>query len=475
MEIDQQDSAAGVNDALCQSIQPAPGALAAEPQSSNSAPPEISRLVKARRVVSTLIIAAICGLSFGFTLLGFFISNMSGPWVGSRDFVVYWATGRQLVNHANPYDRVELLKIERAAGLPAKFGAMFMRNPPSALILVYPLGFFSSQIATILWSLALLISFVLSVRLLWIMNGRQKNNRILLGYTFAPSLVCLLNGQAALFALLGLVLFLRYCRTRPFIAGAALWFCTLKPHLFLPFGVVLLAWIVTTKTYRILLGGISAIAVNCAIVYAIAPAAWGQYSQMVHTSGIQWEFIPCVAELLRVWIHQGSIWIQYLPAVLGCAWALYYFWKRRTEWDWMNHGALLMLVSILVAPYSWLFDQGLAIPALLRGAYTTRSRNLLITLALLSAMVEVGMLCNIWKPSAVYLWTMWSAPAWLGWYLLAAHSGYLGQAWQSFRSRRSPSRTLLATQPAAQADSPEIVHLGARMDAGIAAGETRTA
>ena len=88
-------------------------------------------------------IAGLCGLTFGFTALGFFYTMISDKVVGSRDFVVYWATGQQLVHHANPYDRDALLKIEHSSGLSPKIGAMFMRNPPSTLPMVYPLGFLS--------------------------------------------------------------------------------------------------------------------------------------------------------------------------------------------------------------------------------------------------------------------------------------------------------------------------------------------
>ena len=75
-----------------------------------------------------------------------------------------------------------------------------------------------------------------------------------------------------------------------------------------------------------------------------------------------------------------------------------------------------MLVSILAAPYSWLFDQALAIPALLRGAYLTRSRALLGVLAIASALIQIEMLSPTSLASVVNLWT---APAWLAWYLAA--------------------------------------------------------
>jgi hypothetical protein len=44
---------------------------------------------------------------------------------------------------------------------------------------------------------------------------------------------------------------------------------------------------------------------------------------------------------------------------------------------------------------------------------------MLVILALLSALVEFALFGNALKPAALYLWTSWTAPAWLAWYLVA--------------------------------------------------------
>jgi hypothetical protein len=72
-----------------------------------------------------------------------------------------------------------------------------------------------------------------------------------------------------------------------------------------------------------------------------------------------------------------------------------------------------------VAPYAWPFDQVLVIPALLAALYHTRSRNLLAAVALANAFIEIAIYFELRFPSAMYLWTLWAAPAWLAWYLLA--------------------------------------------------------
>jgi Glycosyltransferase family 87 len=376
---------------------------------------------KSVRAIVEFCVGGLCGLVFAFTLVFFLVTLLTGSTAGTRDFTAYWAVGRQLAHHANPYDSAAIVAIERAAGLSAVNGAMFVRNPPWMLPILYPLGFIGLRTASMVWSLLLIACLAVSVRLLWEMHGLPRNRIHLLGLSFAPALACLIAGQSSLFALLGLVLFLRLHRTRLFLAGLALWLCMLKPHLFLPFGVVLLAWVVVTRSYRLVLGGAVAMAASCVLAWRIDPLAWSQYGQMMRTSGIEHEFIPCLSDVLRLWISPDRLWIQYVPAALACVWALWYYWARRAEWDWRTHGGLMMLVSLIAAPYSWLFDQVLVLPALLQGAYLTRSRYALVTLAAGSMLVELALCGGMWMPQAMYLWSQWALPAWFGWYLIVCY------------------------------------------------------
>jgi hypothetical protein len=132
------------------------------------------------------------------------------------------------------------------------------------------------------------------------------------------------------------------------------------------------------------------------------------------------QIIPCVSVMFRMAMSPSATWLQFLPAALGCMWALAYFRSHGGNWDWMEHGSLLMLVSLVVAPYSWYVDQAVALPALLHALYWTRSRSLVAILALLSAAIAIGNVLGLpQRTLALYLWT---APAWLGWYLCATRS-----------------------------------------------------
>ena len=368
--------------------------------------------------VAEFLFAAVCGLALCFTALFFLAETVTGATAGTRDFVVYWATGQQLAGHVDPYDRDALLRIERNAGLPVAYNAMFMRNPPWTLPLTYPLGFVGLRVGSLLWSLLLMACLGLAVRLFWIMQGRPRSRLHWLGLTFGPALFCLIVGQTSVFPLLGIALFQYLLPRRPFLAGASLWLCMLKPHLFVPFGLVLLLWIALTRSYKVLAGGASAMASALGLVAALDPMAWSQYRHMLATSGIDRDIIPCPTFFFRIWTYPDAIWLQYLPMALACAWALAWFWKRRDTWDWRRDGSLLVLVSLIVAPYSWLFDQVLAIPALLHGAYRARSRYSIAALIFLSALIEIEFIGNTWNPSALYVWTLWTGPAWLLWYTL---------------------------------------------------------
>ena len=108
------------------------------------------------RAVAEVLVVAICTLAFSLTCVGIFGSLLGHNAPGTRDFVEYWAAGRQLVHHANPYDGDALLRSERSVGFPSDLPPQIMANPPWALPLVLPLGLLSPMAAELLWLLLLL-------------------------------------------------------------------------------------------------------------------------------------------------------------------------------------------------------------------------------------------------------------------------------------------------------------------------------
>lgn len=371
---------------------------------------------KTRKIFEFLVVA-VCTLTFVVTLMGMLGGFSLEGAAGKVDFVEYWAAGHQLIQHENPYDSSAILKWECSAGFPSGNPPLIMPNPPWSLPLVLPLSMVGAKSGRLLWDGLLLMSLIMSVGIVRKMHSLPKSPLHLVAYGFVPAISCLVSGQITIFILLGLVLFLRLQDMQPFLAGASLWFCMLKPHLFLPFGIVLLLWIVFTRSYRILAGGALALGIGGAVATSLDRQIWIQYSSMMRVARVDQAPMFSISTMLRQYVYPHSFLLQCLPAGLSCVWAITYFLKNRKNWGWMENGSLLLLVSVLVAPYTWFMDQAVLLVAVLHGVYVARSRILIAVLALLSALIEIEIIRGVsLLHSALSLWT---TPAWLAWYLLA--------------------------------------------------------
>ena len=395
----------------------------AEAGTPSAAPAAIDRKairrVKRHHDFSTLLIAVAGVPAVILTVLFLSILPFNPQIVARRDFIVYWATAQQLVHHGNPYDASAINEIEKNAGFQGG-ASYYMRNTPWTLPLALPLSCAGPSATALPWSLAMLGLLVISVRSVRTAIGCSASWLDWFGYCFPPALDCVILGQTSILPLLGFALFIRLHRSRPFAAGAALWLCSIKPHLLLPFAVVLLVWIAVTRSVRILAGAATAFAAGALVTTWIDPSAWSQYIHYMRTSVITREFTPCLGNLLRDSIRPSAEWLAFVPAVVGSVWALVWFWRRRHAWRWDEQGALLVLVSLLAAPFGWIFDHTLAIPAILFAVSRSRSQAVPAVLALLYLLVEIQLVSPLGLHSAVYLWI---APAWLAWYLYARTAG----------------------------------------------------
>jgi hypothetical protein len=355
-------------------------------------------------------LAAAAILSVGVVILAF----MTRSNVGKSDYITYWAAGQQLVHHENPYSGTAILRVEKEVGYTGT-QPFFMRNPPWGLFIALPLGFFGASSGSFGWSVATLGALMGSIHLLRRKFAPGVSDLHLVGYGFPPVMFCLMEGQIGLFLLFGFVLFLYFQDSKPYLAGVSLIFLALKPHLFLPFGTVLLVWIFTRRAYPVLLGAVAAITASIAVALILNHSVWSHYIQMVQASRIQDDFIPTLSQLFRIRLSPSNAWLQTVPATLGCLWALWFFWTRRDRWDWSEQGVILLLVSVMLAPYAWFADQAVLLAAILIGLYrTSNPRGSLLFFGCLAGVCIAEMLAGIAPRSWFYVWT---TPAWLLWYV----------------------------------------------------------
>ena len=361
--------------------------------------------------VTAVCLMAVCLMA---TIIGLLAINRIVSGNGNRDFVEYWAAGNLLVRGGNPYEVAATLRLERSAG--ANFiWPLITPSPPIILPLVAPLGLVSERAASILEGSILIICLLASIRILWVLNGCPSGRLHLFSLCLAPVLTCLMAGQIGIILLLGIALFLRYHLSHPFFAGLALLPCAFKPHLFLPVAIALVLWCVTRKSFGIFAGIAAALVAAGAFSFLLDPHAWQQYSQLVAIAKPTEPFVPTLSKLFRLLVHPNTVWLQFVPCVLSCCWALWYFFTRRDRWDWMDQGMLLLLVSVAFAPYSWYTDEAILLPAVLVGIYKTRgSGRSLLPFALIAAAPLVELLSGLWITTPYYVW---NAPAWIIWYL----------------------------------------------------------
>ena len=383
----------------------------------------------------SMVVISVCIVAFGFTAGGLLKLLVTGNNAAQRDIVSYWSAAHLFAQHRNPYDPAATAHIEYAMGLKSQEREVIMRNPPWMLPLVLPLSLFSLRSGALAWSVLLALAFAGSIRVLYSMFPKPRTSAVLVCCFFGPATVCLLAGQTSVFALLGVVLFLRNHKASPFIAGMSLCLCLTKPHLFLAFGVAFIVWAVLTKAYSVVLGALLPFVVSCAAVTAYLPSVWGEYWKTMTTWGIGHEVIPCLSVVLARSIAPNVPWLHYVPASLACCWALVYHLTHRAQWDWMNEGLFVLLISVLTAPYAWVVDETVLLPVIASLLFVPASRAL-GAVALCSAIIELQLFFGVSLHSLLYLWT---APAWLAIFLFA-------------RSRNAWNRDAVRLQPLVAAD-----------------------
>lgn len=344
-----------------------------------------------------------------------------------RDSIAYWAAGRLLTAHQNPYEHAAVFALERAQGY-AEGRPLVLRTPPWSLFMVLPLGLFSPLVSWMAWLIVLLACLVVSLRLtrkLYEPILVSHNLFAVAAYTFAPVLACMVSGQMGLVLMLGVVLFLFLEQEHPFWAGAALILPFAKPHLLSVFWLAFATWVITRRKIRLAMGFALAFIAAVALPLFLDPHVFAHYREMLQVSAIQKEFIPALSGVLRLLFFRQFFWVQFVPLGLGVLWSIRYMWRNWTEWDWRVHGPALLVVSVLTTPYEWLSDETVLLPAILQAValvYGVRktlrpfSKVILLFLAFLNALLLLILRFKIPFSTGIYFW---SSLVWFAFYFYA--------------------------------------------------------
>jgi len=194
----------------------------------------------------------------------------------------------------------------------------------------------------------------------------------------------------------------------------------IKPHLFLVFWAVLLAESIYRRRVHVFAGLATALAAGTTIAMLFNGHIWQHYFAMLRGSDLDSEFFPTTSMMFRLLIAPRSTWLLLIPSAIAIVWGLWYYTRNRLIWRWETHGMLLILVTVLVSPYSWFPDEIVVLPALAFAiTFPHRRARSLECLAIINlAAVLVLMASNRSIVSTVYLWT---PSAWLAWFLYATN------------------------------------------------------
>lgn len=317
------------------------------------------------------------------------------------DFGAYWVAARCVIEGRNSRDPSEVEMVARREGIHQTFVTW---NPPWALLLLVPFALLPLELGALFW-LATNILLVIGAAVLW---GRRTGLRafpsVVLGITFVPVAVCLGFSQLSILVLAGVVAYWTLSQAgRPFLSGLALFAATTKPHL------VTLVWILVffngsfkSRAYT-LLGLGSTLTASLAVLLIWRPESIGDYFQSLShpSASAPTNFVSATPAAWLQWFmeviyfhwsesHLRMHWIAYLP-VLVVAPLMAMAAVRRPIDDRLFESALVL--SILLLPYGWHYDQVLLLPAYLSlCGRAFRSRDVMNMSLLLAGMVafELG-------------------------------------------------------------------------------------
>lgn len=285
------------------------------------------------------------------------------------DFAAYWVAGRAFWEGESPVDPTVVEQIAEREKLSQAF---VVWNPPWFLAAIAPFSLLPFDVAAVGWcalnvALAVRVGLLLGARI-----GLSEFWSVVLTMTFVPIGICLGMSQWTILVLAGVVGYDHFRRTgRPVRAGVCLALASFKPHL------VPIVWIAALlvgpwrERVRVWSAFVMTIGLTTALLVGARPALWTWF---IHAwahpapSDPTRYFSATVPRWLQ-WLAEHSTgasslpWVALMPFLVI---ALVILIRVLRGWniDSLSLGDALLL-SLLVVPYGWHYDQALLLPTYL--------------------------------------------------------------------------------------------------------------
>jgi hypothetical protein len=276
------------------------------------------------------------------------------------DFQQFWVAARLGVAGENFYD-AELMAAGQKELAGTEPETLMMYLPPHVFPLLGPLAWFDYTPARLLWLTVHLLTLLICLDQLWRLYGGAPRRRwliFLVGALFWPIIIVIRIGQVTPVILLGVVLFLMAVRRQQwFWAGAAIPLIAIKPQLFYLFWPALLFWLWSERRWSPAAGAAVTGLAALGVALLFNPAIVGAYLAFNAAQPPAHYASPTLGMLLRFLFGLEHFWLQFVPPLVGVAWFLAYWQRRRRDWSWPAALPLLLLVSMVTAAYGWSYDQ----------------------------------------------------------------------------------------------------------------------
>ena len=280
---------------------------------------------------------------------------------GGGDFLAYWSAAHLFTDEGNPYNQAEMRQLQQQTS-PDRFvnndGFINAWNPPWLILILLPVGILPFSIAFPVWvfcntfliGLALLISWKLCV-------GDQRSWGIifvfLTGFLCVDTISYLAIGQITSIVLLGIVLFIWFLdRNLDILAGIAILFATIKPHISYFFLIIVFIWIIQNRRWKVAIGLILAALISLAIFWVIIPSWLTDYISLLNNLPFNLLYTSTFASLISDKFNISIF--KFLPILLIFLIKPLLQIIRRE--DWLTAANMVLLVSIPLSPYGFNFD-----------------------------------------------------------------------------------------------------------------------
>lgn len=290
----------------------------------------------------------------------------------SLDYIEYYSAFKLFISEKNPYDALELLKIQQSLGRDAPKPLM-MWNPPWLLLLMAPVLFFPFVLSNLAWLVTNVVLVVLALHLYCIADDRRlpENKALLFSaiFIFFPFVNCLLMGQiACLLTLLLSILYYGLKKGNDLLVGVSWFFLSVKPHLFIFLSVYLFIIVLKSGRFRILLYVFLSLFAGLLITTFVNEHVIAYWFD-AHVFGVN------IEEVTRVDNHKTTTFVYALqtllyrmnlgvhnwpfivvPLVPLIFYAFYIKNKASESLISSKEFNLSLILSFMFSPFAWIFD-----------------------------------------------------------------------------------------------------------------------